>query len=144
MGELIALPSPRDNLSAQKPQFCYAWRHDLESVEFQRLRPNARCVYLALLLCADNDTQVATAGLSRLGRLAGLERHNVPRAVRELEAAGLVRTAREVSSSGAHKRNRYTLLCAPSALLELPTGQLALPYRRLSFRDARALRARRR
>ncbi len=145
--EIIPFPSPRDTIkSSGRHRFGYAWEQDVESAEFQRCGAEARCVYLALLIRVDNDSQQATIGRRRLAKAAGIHWANTRRALGELEAAGLLHRHVPVYESKGGQRKRYgrttyTLLCPPSLLTKNPAQQ-TLPFRRLSWGDVRALRSR--
>lgn len=149
MGDVVELfPSPLRSLAAEAPDGPQVWRHDVMSPEFKTLSAPARALYLALLFASDYQSQEVDAGLSRLGELSGLLRNNVPRYVRELEAAGLVsvtkcnRGRKADGSPRVHYRSRYVLLTVPSALR--PKGsdprQQTFKFRRLAPTEGAQLR----
>lgn len=144
MSNVVAFPSPADVMRAGKLRFGYVWKHDLESVEFRDVGAQARCLYLALLVIVDANSQSATIGKTALGRLSGMDRANVRRAHRELQAAGLLQVTEDAISGGTkvtYYRNTYTLLCPPSTL-RIDPRQVALPFRRLSYTESKEIRLR--
>lgn len=149
MGKPNALPDvayrcPVNVITIGAPRFGYVWKHDVQSAEFSKLGSEARCVYLALLVVVDSDSQTARLGRTALAKLAGIHRSNTRRAIAELEAARLISVeiscADVQAADGSMKRvwgrTTYTLLCPPSLLRRSDTpAQTTLPFRRLSLRD---------
>lgn len=141
---VVPFPSPATVLRTNAPlRWGYVWKHDLQSIEFRGVSSEARCLYLALLVVVDSDTQSATIGKTTLGKLAGIDRANVRRSHLQLQAAGLLRVTTHAITGGkkiAYERHTYTLLCPPSTLRVDPRQQ-PLPFRRFSYGDFNELRS---
>ena len=74
-------------------------------------------VFVAIASHADRDGRGAFPALARIARLAGIDRTKVPRSIRRIEAAGLLRVDRRKNKHGDSDVNRYEIVFDDAGLL---------------------------
>ena len=156
MGKLIRLnlPGPTDCLRTDKPHGPPVWNHDGLSPELLSCSPLTQLLWFKMQLFADYHSGELDMTTRQLAKHTGIERRNLRRHLRALEAKHLIEIHRapipgKVDSLGRqmYRRTHYVLMTPPSALYGPPPspGQVPLPFprrRRLNAAEARALRAR--
>ncbi len=89
----------------------WLWVDNRVITEFgPQLRPHALAIYLALARYADNTTRTCFPSVPTLARLTGMSRPTATKALRKLEAAGLITITPRRTETGDPCSHLYALV----------------------------------
>lgn len=86
------------------------------------LSASAKVVYMTIAMHADNATQSAFPGITRLTRECGMSRNTVIKAIKQLETQGWLEVTREKSPAGVNEVNHYYVKNCPGSASSTPEG----------------------